>query len=309
MGRSCVCGGSNENCRFCNGSGVVPDRLDSVVGRPVNKFEPGGVGNTKSHIERRESQVGRPSLVLCPKGCKLLIKSDALAGHLARVHKAKPGSPKASSSAYTHCSFCNTKLRKDELQKHQVKWHADKLNLPVTAAIQSQTNQKPYTPNHAPNLAAKAPQNAQTLTGASNLRDSIKAATKNQIVIPLPSHNQVAKKQISQTPANARLSCVPCPRCAAPVRADRIQRHMLKVHKTSFAVVPGIPAKVVESSSSMVTCPNCLARLRPERLERHIGWVHSGRRKKRKKSKKGKTCEKREPRLVSGGLPGLGKRR
>jgi hypothetical protein len=31
MSRSCVCGGSNENCRFCDGLGTIPDRLATAI--------------------------------------------------------------------------------------------------------------------------------------------------------------------------------------------------------------------------------------------------------------------------------------
>ena len=34
MSRSCVCGGSNENCRFCGGTGVVPDALSEALVPP-----------------------------------------------------------------------------------------------------------------------------------------------------------------------------------------------------------------------------------------------------------------------------------
>ncbi len=310
MSRSCVCGGSNENCRFCNGSGILPDHLDSFVGRPVNKVEPGAMGKTNGHVGSEDSQIAQPPLILCPKDCKLLIKPETLAAHIARVHKPKWKPPKISSSAYTHCPFCNTKLRKDELRKHQVKWHADKLNLAGTAVVQSPTSPTPYLENHVPTAGAKLPRNSAVVSAVQNPKSSIEGSTKHQIIVNLPGHIQrVKQQQAAQAFANAKLRCVPCPSCAAPVRADRIQRHMLKVHKTNYSPPPGSVTQLANFSLQMVTCSKCGAKVRPELLARHFRKSHSVLKKKKKKRKKRKSYSKREPRLVSGGLPGLGKRR
>jgi hypothetical protein len=304
MSRSCLCGGNNENCRYCNGSGILPNRLDSVVGRPANKFGTGEIG-IDAHVGGEQSQVNHPALVLCPKGCKLFIKPEALAGHIARVHKPKWKPPKVCFSAYTNCPNCNTKLRKDALQKHIKRWHANRLSTAGTSVVNGQTSSTFESEGQrlkdTPQLSRIAVQKPTS---------SIPPAKKHQIIVGLPGQSPVVREQIAQSLSNAKLSCVPCPHCAAPVRSDRIQRHMLNVHKAKYSAVPDALAKVSVGGSPMVTCPNCQTKLRPERLERHIDWVHSGRRKgKKKKRKKGKANFKREPRLVSGGLPGLGKRR
>jgi len=36
MSRSCVCDGNNENCRYCGGTGMLPDRLGAALGETLH---------------------------------------------------------------------------------------------------------------------------------------------------------------------------------------------------------------------------------------------------------------------------------
>jgi hypothetical protein len=237
MSRSCVCGGSNENCRYCGGTGMLPDRLGAALDETLHRVADAqlntGSGKVRQKLvshrlkgkpvtprapdQRRIKRISvRPpaNLVPCPQGCGAMVSARKLARHLRKIHHLAP-----DASPNVH-------------------------NLATTAPVQ------------------------------------------NSSVVRYEA----------------------CGICNSKVRADRIQRHMLKVHKTANPVVPNSTVKVADPSLAVATCPKCKAKLRADRLESHIRWAHRGR-KKRKRRKKGKANDPRPPRIVSGGLPGLGKRR
>ncbi len=116
MSRPCVCGGSNENCRYCGGRGEIGDRLaDALVVHSKQPAKLSGGRKTKAEtsmetevaarrIERRSLRLSRlRSLILgplpesappasekewesCPV-CKTRVKARALDRHLNRVHR------------------------------------------------------------------------------------------------------------------------------------------------------------------------------------------------------------------------------
>ena len=47
MSRSCVCEGSNENCRFCGGLGTVPDTLATTLDGRVQRLATEASSGTK----------------------------------------------------------------------------------------------------------------------------------------------------------------------------------------------------------------------------------------------------------------------
>lgn len=75
MSRPCVCGGSNENCRYCSGLGEVSDQSRKSL--PIHAYSP---------AFRRPRSV---ALLTCPQGCGVRINPNNLSRHLRRAHSVK----------------------------------------------------------------------------------------------------------------------------------------------------------------------------------------------------------------------------
>ena len=127
MSRSCVCGGSNENCRYCGGRGEIPDRLANALTvhshlPESQKVHVGGTervaawGAMKPTFRRKlgtllarflkpsatavrkpppspvSSSVDSPDhlWVLCPKGCGSHLRPDEVHRHLEQAHVFVP---------------------------------------------------------------------------------------------------------------------------------------------------------------------------------------------------------------------------
>ena len=126
MSRPCVCGGSNENCRYCSGRGEIPDRLANAL--TVHSHQPesqkvhvGGTervaawGAMKPTFRRKlgallarflnpsSTAVRKPppspvpladlpdhKWVLCPKGCGSHLRPDEVHRHLEQQHVFVP---------------------------------------------------------------------------------------------------------------------------------------------------------------------------------------------------------------------------
>lgn len=127
MSRPCVCGGSNENCRYCSGRGEIPDRLANAL--TVHSHQPesqkvhvGGIervaawGAMKPTFRKRlgalfarflkpmattvrksPSSPATPRVdppdhrwVLCPKGCGSRLRPEEVHRHLEEAHVFVP---------------------------------------------------------------------------------------------------------------------------------------------------------------------------------------------------------------------------
>lgn len=127
MSRPCVCGGSNENCRYCSGRGEIPDRLSNALTthshQPESqKVHVGGTervaawGAMKPTFRRKLgallARFRKPSAtavrkpppspvpprvdppdhhwILCPKGCGSRLRPDDVHCHLQQAHASAP---------------------------------------------------------------------------------------------------------------------------------------------------------------------------------------------------------------------------
>ena len=117
MSRPCVCGGSNENCRYCSGRGEIADQLAGALvahtkhpskfgGRRKSKTQKAMETETKiRNIERRLLRFQRlrslvsgtpPSgnavsrLVPCPMGCGAQLEPRKVNRHLHGKHTPTP---------------------------------------------------------------------------------------------------------------------------------------------------------------------------------------------------------------------------
>lgn len=100
MSRSCVCAGSNENCRFCGGTGTLPDLLGDALADSLQRLvlEPGARGTSKvrgrlvSHRVRARRSSSQINLIRCPEGCGAFLNPRKVARHLSKVH-GRPSTP------------------------------------------------------------------------------------------------------------------------------------------------------------------------------------------------------------------------
>jgi hypothetical protein len=156
MSRPCVCGGSNENCRYCSGRGEIDDQLAGALvahSKHSSKFGGRRKGRTQKameteakirNIERqllrfqrlRSLVSGMPDsgnavskLVPCPMGCGAQLDPRKVNRHLHRKQKPSPKSqqPIAADSVmpqeWQSCPICKTQVKVRKLQRHLKKVH------------------------------------------------------------------------------------------------------------------------------------------------------------------------------------------
>ena len=121
MSRSCVCGGSNENCRYCRGLGTIDDGLaNALVDHAQRNRTTERTAPEPPTIEQQILAIlRRGDHVRCPvSGCFAYLKKRGLTNHLKRTHKipsfysqqsANPKAPKVDLRVEPH----------SELQPHR----------------------------------------------------------------------------------------------------------------------------------------------------------------------------------------------
>jgi hypothetical protein len=98
MSRACVCGGSNENCRFCAGLGTIPNRLANALTIHTYRLESDqlNVGGKKAQ-QQQAATATRPKavapLVIC-RFCRDKVRADRIDRHVLKVHGKKVHSKK-----------------------------------------------------------------------------------------------------------------------------------------------------------------------------------------------------------------------
>ena len=156
MSPPCVCGGSNENCRYCGGRGEIGDGLAGALvshGKHPAKLGDSGKSNVEKKMEAdaetrsierllsrlkwlRTIRSGAPptprntvpSLVPCPAGCGAQLEPREVNRHLHAKHKrTKTKRTIASDSAkpekWQSCPLCKAQVKAHRLQRHLRKAH------------------------------------------------------------------------------------------------------------------------------------------------------------------------------------------
>ena len=157
MSRPCVCGGSNENCRYCSGRGEIGDRLaGALVTHSKHPSKLSGGRKTKAEktmetaseirtIERRLSRFQRlrflvfgtpvasgnkvPRLVPCPMGCGAQLDPRKVNRHLHAKHKPttkarqRIAADSVSGQEWQSCTVCKARVKTRRLQRHLKKVH------------------------------------------------------------------------------------------------------------------------------------------------------------------------------------------
>ena len=158
MSRPCVCGGSNENCRYCNGRGEIRDGLATaltihsqrpeykkvnavrkektkVTGQVHRKSEGGReLGDQATKFDRSSSLTLRnqaltsPSLIACPRGCGARLNAKKVDKHLRKVHRVErytalpTAGGRTISPALKACPFCTAQVQKLDRHIRKVHW-------------------------------------------------------------------------------------------------------------------------------------------------------------------------------------------
>jgi len=156
MSRPCVCGGSNENCRYCSGRGEIPDRLANALNAHSHRPEAAKVrlGGKKHHVKRISvKSSGRkkfedpltklkqlsaaifgfrlqpPTPNGRPGGSQL--SPNDVDSHLQQVHPSAPVKQqlpatvraRRQEAGYEFCPECNVRVKTSRLKRHLRKVH------------------------------------------------------------------------------------------------------------------------------------------------------------------------------------------
>ena len=106
MSQSCICNGENENCRHCQGSGIVPDRLgaalDEAARRRVIEDSPSDDIKTSPRPWWFPSNISTllpPDWAECPKGCGWRTNIREVERHAKNCAGVRVGPPQKRSAA------------------------------------------------------------------------------------------------------------------------------------------------------------------------------------------------------------------
>jgi hypothetical protein len=160
MSRSCVCGGSNENCRYCGGLGTIDDGLAVALIDHAQHID-----LYRRYPVYRQGRP-RPELVKCPEpGCFARL-TPRLQNHLKKIHmRGRPipfsvqpppvlNAPEEplqerpkSVPQLVPCpiSGCSAKLNPNRVARHMLKAHREVLQARVNKNASHITNEKTHT--------------------------------------------------------------------------------------------------------------------------------------------------------------------
>jgi hypothetical protein len=104
MSHSCVCGGENENCRYCGGSGIVAERLGAALDDTLRRvtIENSPTEDIKAEHNRWPSwsQISVPPPIRwakCPKGCGRWVNIQKVERHVKNCAGVRISPPQKKS--------------------------------------------------------------------------------------------------------------------------------------------------------------------------------------------------------------------
>ena len=110
-GASCYCGGNNENCRFCGGSGVRPtENLGTFLGGPTSPRDSRLAGSVWEGPSGRKRKRVRGTTI-------------GLSGRNVSIPPTRPGPPDSASRKLVICEYCGCSVRFDRHDRHVKKVH------------------------------------------------------------------------------------------------------------------------------------------------------------------------------------------
>jgi len=244
MSRSCVCGGANENCRFCNGSGVLPDLLGSALVNSVQRVasERLGVRTARvqarliSHRGRRRVASSPVNLIRCPEGCGAFLNPHNVARHLSKMHGHPSVVPQKPEGSELPKKSPNGVKPQFERQIHVPSPLPQSVGVPTKnlgapAGGQSEMTREQLLARIAELEAAqsanrsKPPAASKVHSNAASIRPNIETAVRH-----------FANWRKVQSAFEV------CPVCKVRVKASRFEKHLRKVHRKQVSRSATIPS-------------------------------------------------------------------
>lgn len=279
MSRSCVCGGANENCRFCGGLGTIPDELGNALMGRIQELAAAEAkvsstrirgrlvshrGRTKaaipsvaeSRIRTKRNSIPR-NLILCPQGCRAWVHPRNVDRHLRKVHRQSvsslpqtetivPTNPviKDERPKYESCPLCHANLRAGRAKQHMAR-------CPARKAIATKPERQ-ILPAPKRRLIAVLRMPASVSSTGSSAAPLERNMSPGEPVSPPPTKKYTV-----------------CPICKANIRPGRISSHMSKVHKRK-----GRGRNIVQSSNDPLRKNTSLIAKRDKNLDVTKPYAH-----------------------------------
>jgi len=205
--KPCVCGGSNENCRYCFGSGQWSFRsIKSVFSGRWSK------GKSKSRVGRRKK---RPSVQLassssedvrpatskisispvytkCPQ-CVCVVRTSKLPGHIKRQHTNRE-----SPQSLTTCPVCSWSIMRGRLNQHMKLTHG-----------------KP------------PPAQVHTKSGVVQTRKKSSGVRRSKLANAVGNLSDKLKRRLLRTTLGGKIRC---PECGSLIRVEHFEEHVRVAH-------------------------------------------------------------------------------
>jgi hypothetical protein len=253
MSRACVCGGSNENCRFCGGLGTVPNTLGTALeGLQQVAVERVLKGSRKlrsksgsKKIRTTQKPTRAPEsfiLVACPE-CGKSLKAGGLNQHVTVVHGNSPPSQiqkrlnlEKKVREYQACTICNAKIGVDRVEMHMAKVHRN----PTTPSPTSHRANPPISKIYG---------------------NIFHGFQQESFIIP-----------DSTAPSKSDEGYEYCSICKVRLKVGRLQKHLRKVHKRRPIRAPKV---VVQSSKDERSKKTILVTALDKNLDATKPYAHS----------------------------------
>jgi hypothetical protein len=126
MSHSCVCGGENENCRYCGGSGIIADVLGSALDETVRRL---AIENSPT-----EDIKASPRPWWFPSNISAYVAAPQTTLEAAcffTAPRTPPSNPKPEEVNFESCPLCGAKLKAGRIQRHMSKAHRTTTSNPL----------------------------------------------------------------------------------------------------------------------------------------------------------------------------------
>jgi hypothetical protein len=302
MGRPCVCGGSNENCRYCSGRGEIPDRLakalvahsyhPGIAQLPSGRRKKGGDKRRSvklSKFETLQAQINKvqklsamifgfrlqpsghdsaPHHVMCPKGCGASLSPRDVDRHMRRTHPPASVAQRRDPRRVLCPKGCGAQLNPQNVDRHILLVHR--------TAPGSQSPNQPRV---------VCPKGCGVQLNPQDVDRHLRLAHVVAVVLPEPSRTVPARVRqvvaaVSLQPPTTLPTSVReteyqfCPVCKARVKTSRLKRHLKKVHKANPARAD-LKTAVVYSANDVLRETTTLVAARDKNLDATKLYAHS----------------------------------
>jgi hypothetical protein len=243
---SCVCGGSNENCANCFGTGVPQGRLAMAPDKP----RAGGLyrGRDRASMPERLGITlpDSPTPGFRKKRGKAAKRKAADAGN-GRHFERRRGRAIGGRNGLVACPHCPAQVKATRIQGHCEKVHRSSyLAAPAEVSRKRAATQDLPTIYGSNELVASSPGTGQGEATAAGVSYKAVHQSPHSEAVAMSRNERAETRNAGNI--GARNKMVVCPRCRTKVKTTRIGRHFKKVHHRTDSVrarpVLGPPRKM-----------------------------------------------------------------